>query len=230
MKNGKKKDRAKKKAEAPFNPAFAELRDLAREMKKSQPSTKAVLSTPQPANPASHREMSDEEMFAAEVADAKPMDPVPLPPSRPAQPRAFATEDDEVLAHLDALVAGECPFDFSESDEYIEGWVHDLDPRIIKKLRKGEYTVEANLDLHGRVKEEAKPLTREFIRSSRRQGLRCVRIVHGRGLHSKDRSPVLKEALKAWLSCGWIGSQVLAFTSAPPADGGAGAVYVLLRK
>jgi len=233
MTAGKRKGPKKRDKEGkPFNPAFAALRALAKEMKRATPppAPPPAEGKGDPRSPKSADRMSDEELFAAEVADVAPMEPVPLPPAHPRSPRPFSTEDDEVLAELDALVSGERPFEFSDSDEYIEGWVHALDPRVVRKLRKGDFTIEANLDLHGRTKEEAKPLTREFVREARRQGLRCVRIVHGRGLHSKDRSPILKEALKAWLSCGWIGSQVLAFSSAPPADGGAGAVYVLLRK
>ena len=233
MKDRKAKAKPKKKVERPFFAPFTGLEDLAKEMKKATPIpcplSPEVGKGDQSVRPGM-REMSDEEMFAAEVADVAPIDPAPLPTLKPPPLRAPASEDDEVRAHLDALVAGEAPFHFSDSDEYIEGWVRDLDHRILKKLRRGEFSVEEHLDLHRLVKEEAKPLVRAFVWECRKKGLRCVRIVHGRGLHSKDTTPVLKEALKVWLSQGGIGAQVLAFTSAPPADGGAGAVYVLLRK
>ena len=70
----------------------------------------------------------------------------------------------------------------------------------------------------------------DFLRRSRQGGKRCVLLVHGRGTHSKDQLPVLKEALRGWLPSHRLGRQVLAFATARPADGGAGALYVLLRR
>jgi DNA-nicking Smr family endonuclease len=77
---------------------------------------------------------------------------------------------------------------------------------------------------------EAKEALVRFVFDARSRGKRCVLIVHGRGLHSKDQIPVLKASLQTWLSHGKLAERVLAFTSARPHDGGAGAVYVLLRK
>ena len=212
----------------PFNAAFSGLLGLAKELKRT--GTERPVAPPPPPPTAPRREMSDEEMFLAEVADARPADPVPLPPRRPVAPPPYTTEDDEVVDHLDRLVAGEFPFEFTDSDEYVEGWVKDFPHRELKKLRAGDLAIEDHLDLHGRTRDEAKALVYTFIHENHLRGRRCVRIVHGRGLHSKDRSPVLKEALKAWLTRGWVAKQILAFTSALPRDGGAGAVYVLLRK
>ena len=90
--------------------------------------------------------------------------------------------------------------------------------------------VSAHLDLHGKTRTEARALVEQFIGTARTDGKRCVLIVHGRGLHSKDHIPVLKEALALWLTRGRISRSVLAFCTARPCDGGLGAVYVLLRK
>lgn len=145
------------------------------------------------------------------------------------EPRGL-DEDRAVQAYLRDLVDGVVPFDIADSDEYIEGAVQGLDRAVLRRLRRGEYSVQAHLDLHGMNREEARDAVARFVRSSLGRGLRCVLIVHGRGLHAKDQIPVLKEKLKAWLTRGAIGSAVLAFTTARPYDGGAGAVYVLLRR
>ena len=232
----KKKDGkpVKKREDAPFNPAFAELKRLADRLRKDDAARKPApppMGPPPPVPPPDPRSgMSDEELFRAEVADVSPAAPLPLPARPPVEPPPFTTDDDEVVDHLDRLVGGDSPFEFSDSDEYVEGWTRDFPHREMRKLRAGDLAIEDHLDLHGKTRDEAKELVKEFIRVSRLRGRRCVRIVHGRGLHSKDRSPVLKEALKAWLTRGWVAKQVLAFTSALPRDGGAGAVYVLLRK
>jgi len=95
---------------------------------------------------------------------------------------------------------------------------------------RGEFSVQGHLDLHGLTRAEAKAQVDSFLQEARRKGKRCVVLVHGRGLHSKDQMPVLKEALRTWLATARFGRHVLAFATARPQDGGAGAVYVLLRK
>jgi DNA-nicking Smr family endonuclease len=134
------------------------------------------------------------------------------------------------MAQLADLISGRADFDFNDSDEYIEGIAQGLDRRLLKKLRQGTFAVQAHLDLHGKTRIEAHPLVESFIVDSRHRGRRCVLIVHGRGLNSKDQIPILKENLKGWLARGRIAKSVLAFCSARPTDGGVGAVYVLLRK
>jgi DNA-nicking Smr family endonuclease len=141
-----------------------------------------------------------------------------------------ADEDEEAFSQLAELVAGTGPFDLADSDEYVEGSVTGLDRKILRRLRNGDYAVQAHVDLHGMTRAEAKSATMAFIETARRRGQRCVLIVHGRGLHSKDQIPVLKESLQLWLTKGRIAREVLAFTTARPHDGGAGAAYVLLRR
>jgi DNA-nicking Smr family endonuclease len=139
-------------------------------------------------------------------------------------------EDAEVLARLSELVAGDAPFDLADSDEFIEGSLASLDPRVVRKLRAGEVAVQGHLDLHGLTRDEARSALERYVLASRQAGKRCVLVVHGRGLHSKDQIPVLKTSVQLWLTRGRIARSVLAFTTARPHDGGAGAVYVLLRR
>jgi DNA-nicking Smr family endonuclease len=138
--------------------------------------------------------------------------------------------DLEALDELRALVAGDIPFDIADSDEFIEGRVSSVDAGTVRKLRRGEYAVQGHLDLHGLTRDEAKSTVEAFLRASRNGGKRCVLLVHGRGIHSKDQIPVLKEALRTWLATARFGRHVLAFATAQPVDGGAGAIYVLLRR
>ncbi len=99
--------------------------------------------------------------------------------------------------------------------------------RTMRKLQRGGYSVQAEIDLHGMTLEEAKPRLADFINYSASQGKLCVRVVHGKGLGSGDRGPVLKNAVNRWLRK-W--DCVLAYISTRQVDGGTGAVYVLLQR
>lgn len=148
---------------------------------------------------------------------------------RPAR-RARADDEAEAYAELADLVDGTGTFDVASTDEYVEGVAEGIDRSLVKNLRDGEYAIQAHIDLHGFVQTEARIQVEAFLDESRLRGLRCVLIVHGRGLHSKENVPVLKERVAVWLSRGRIARGVLAFVSARPTDGGTGAVYVLLRR
>lgn len=138
-------------------------------------------------------------------------------------------QDREVVSALEALVAGKSRFDITCTGEYLEGHVISLDPRVLKQLKSGELTIQAHLDLHGMVKDEARKSLNGFIQNSHAMGYRSLLIIHGRGLKS-DMGPVLKEGVVRWLTTGTLSHLVLAFCSARPCDGGTGAMYVLLKK
>ena len=101
-----------------------------------------------------------------------------------------------------------------------------IGPDVLRKLRRGKWSIQAALDLHGHRVEEAREETAQFLREAVKRGLRCVRIVHGKGLGSKDRVPVLRDKVRRWLV---QRDEVIAFCQARPAEGGAGALVVLLR-
>ena len=96
---------------------------------------------------------------------------------------------------------------------------------VTRKLRAGEWSIQRQLDLHGMRTEEAREALGSFIREAWKQGLRCVRVVHGKGLGSPGRQPVLKAKVQRWLI---QKNETLAFVQAKPAEGGAGALLVLL--
>lgn len=96
---------------------------------------------------------------------------------------------------------------------------------VLRRLRRGQFAIEAELDLHGLGRHAAHEALRDFIRSSMDRGMRCVRVVHGKGRGSGARGPILKHVVNHWLR---RLDEVVAFASARPVDGGTGAVYVLL--
>ncbi len=211
----------------PFNNPFERL--------KGAPNGPPPRSPPPPPPPAPPppREASEAELWEQATRGARRVERGPdtvAPPS----PRGATGEtrhpDLDAIDALRALISGDAPFDLSDSDEFIEGRVAGLDHGVVRKLRRGEFAVQGHVDLHGLTREEAKAEVDRFLRAARQAGKRCVLVVHGRGLHSRDQLPVLKEALRSWLGSARLGRHVLAFATARPVDGGAGALYVLLRR
>jgi DNA-nicking Smr family endonuclease len=101
-----------------------------------------------------------------------------------------------------------------------------VSPQTLRKLRRGHWAIQAVLDLHGHTVVEARAALADFLAACRRDGVRCLRIIHGKGLRSRNREPVLKGKIAVWLM---QRSDVLAFCQARRTEGGGGAVVVLLR-
>src|SRR5579859_6820959 len=162
----------------------------------------------------------DDHLLEEALRDVKPLGgarQVPPPAAAESGPaRAIVTEDAEVLAELSDLVAGQGEFDITETEEYVEGARVGLDPRLIVRLRRGEFAVEAYLDLHGITQPDSKVALQEFIRASVRKGHRTVLVVPGRGLGSPGGRPVLKHATVQCLSHGMLSGYVLGFVTARP--------------
>ncbi len=156
----------------------------------------------------------------------------PLPDKRrvllkkePPGPRPMQYQQDEKAVLIEAI-----------SDEFDVGTLLDVDdllsfrrpgigPEVTRKLRRGDWAIQRQLDLHGMRRDEAREQLSFFIREAYKQGIRCVRVVHGKGLGSPGKAPVLKSRVHSWLV---QKNEVLAFVQAKPADGGAGALVVLL--
>ncbi len=188
------------------------------------PSRKAPAPVPAP---------DDTKLLEEALRDVRPLSgPRHAPPAacEPGRTRAIVSEEAEVLAELSDLIAGQGEFDITETEEYVEGARAGLDPRLIVRLRRGEFALEAHLDLHGMTQVDSKPALTEFIMESVRKGRRTVLVVPGRGLGSPGGRPILKHAAVQWLSHGALSGYVLGFVTARPTDGGAGALYVLLRR
>ncbi|MFC5521097.1 Smr/MutS family protein [Polaromonas jejuensis] len=102
-----------------------------------------------------------------------------------------------------------------------------MGPDVVRKLRRGGWSIQGQLDLHGLRREAARESLAQFIRDALKMGWRCVRVVHGKGLGSPGKTPVLKGKVQSWLI---QKQEVLAFVQARPAEGGAGALVVLLAQ
>ncbi|HXJ36259.1 MAG TPA: Smr/MutS family protein [Candidatus Eisenbacteria bacterium] len=214
------------RADAPLNAPFRGLRQRLETHAPPPPTVKPAPKAPPPPDDAIlfSNAMQGVARLAAHERE-RIAGPAPA-----AEPRSVVTEEAEALATLSDLVNGDGTFDISETREYLEGHVLGLDPRVVRRLRRGDFAWQAHLDLHGMTAAVARDAVERFVVEGARAGLRCLLVVHGRGLNSKDQIPVLKERMKTWLARGRIGRHVLAFTSARAVDGGAGALYVLLRR
>jgi DNA-nicking Smr family endonuclease len=170
----------------------------------------------------------DATSFTALVGPVQPVKSrrrVPL--RRPAPPpRARFARADERAVLEESLAVGPGEVGLENGEELSYRRPH-VPLKVLKDLKRGRYSIQDELDLHGLTANEARLMLREFMDDVLRQGLRCVRIVHGKGLRSGPGGPVLKTRLNRWLPQ-W--SEVLAFTTAPPRDGGTGALYVLLSR
>jgi DNA-nicking Smr family endonuclease len=172
-------------------------------------------------------ELDDEELFRRAMAKVTPLServdrprsPRPGAGGRTLLPIDFLRE---ALAGMD----GDLPID---SGDYLEGGAQGWNRMLLKKLREGGFSVQAELDLHGLYQDEALERTERFLQECSRNHLTCVRIIHGKGKNSRNNVPVLKNKIGHWLSLKRMSRYVVAYTSARPVDGGEGAMYVLLR-
>lgn len=244
-------DRARAEAE---EKAAAAARDRARaeakQQKRSQVGARPTTAEParppaqsrtisSPARPSTQRRdvsagPDDDLLFRIAMEDVVPLSgksaTKTVTPGAPLPPPTVVSDEAEALAQLAELVATGEGLDLSDTDEYMEGLSQGVDRSLLEALRRGDFSVQGHVDLHGLGVEAARDELERFLFDSRRKGARCVVVVHGRGLHSKDREPVLKERVGVWLSRGKLSRIVLAFATARPVDGGAGALYVLLRR
>lgn len=143
------------------------------------------------------------------------------PPRPPARARFSRAARQDVL---DQSLHGPIPY---EAGEEIAFRRESLTERTFRRLRRGEFAIEAEIDLHGMRLSEARAELQTFLRECQLRGIACIRVIHGKGSRSGPEGPVIKPGVHHWLSR-W--DQVLAFVSAQPKHGGNGAVYVLLRR
>ena len=230
-KKKKKKKVANKSTKKPgvFNPAFNDPGVIKKKNSvESEDTEKKGL-------PEKKRPSDDTKYFLEAMSGVTPLSNagniVDRPPDISIRPSHPAPDDElETMAHLHDLVSGITDMDITFRDEFIEGSLPGFSPKLMQLLKKCEFPVQDYLDLHGFVKEEAESRIRDFLLQNHRLGLRCVLVVHGRGLNSENHIPVLKKLLPVWLNRGPVKKIVLAFSTARSYDGGTGAIYILLRR
>jgi DNA-nicking Smr family endonuclease len=171
---------------------------------------------------------AEKNVFRSAVQDAQPLKDsgrASLPQRKPI-PFPVQSVLDEKRALSESLSDEFGVEQMLETDDALSFRREGIGPDVLKKLRRGHWVTQDELDLHGHRVEQAREELTLFIKDSIKRGLRCVRVVHGKGLGSKDKQPVLKGKVRGWLV---QKEEVIAFVAARPAEGGGGALVVLLR-
>lgn len=173
------------------------------------------------------KQKSHHNLFRDATKDTRPIKQDRVKPYRQDRkpvPEKLLEDEQQVM---DNLLSDEYePADIETGEELLfQG--SGIQNTVMRKLRRGQYSIEAELDLHRKTSVQARELLSQFLANATLQGCRCVRIIHGKGLGSAGNVPVLKNKVNGWLR---QKDEVLAFSSAIPRDGGTGAVYVLLKR
>ena len=203
------------------------LQDL-KKVQKKLAEARALAQEIEAARLAAARQREAEANLFARAVGVVQRLPLPdqacLSPTPPA-PVAAQRKKDEQAVLRDALSDGFDASTLLDTDDALSFRRPGIGIDVTQKLRKGGWSIQREIDLHGLRSDEARLALAEFIRTAHRQGLRCLRVVHGKGLGSPGKTPVLKPKVHSWLI---QKNQVMAFVQAKPAEGGAGAWVVLL--
>lgn len=203
------------------------LQDLAAIRQQVNAAALAAAAAEEARREAERRAEAERNLFTHAVGNVKPI---------AAKPRVLITPQRPAARPLQQTLDDKAALSESMSDEFDVSTLLDVDDQlsfrrpgigtdVTRKLRKGEWAMQGQLDLHGLRSDEAREALGQFVRDSKRMGWRCVRVVHGKGLGSPGKEPVLKSKVQRWLV---QKNEVLAFVQAKPSDGGAGALVVLL--
>ncbi len=204
------------------------LADLKQVKKAIEAQAKADAERKAEAQRRARQATADRDLFLQAAGQVQPLavpakaalkteKPLPIPIQR---------QRDEEAALQEAISDAFDASTLLETDEHLSYRRPGIGPDVTRKLRRGDWAIQRQLDLHGLRTEDAREALGQFIREAQKQGLRCVRVVHGKGLGSPGKTPVLKGRVQSWLA---QKKEVLAFVQARPADGGAGALVVLLQ-
>lgn len=181
------------------------------------------------AEQAAERARAEADVFRSsvgQVSQLRERNHATLPSPRPAPIPVQTQRNDKAV--LEASLSDEYDVDMLlETDESLSFRRPGIGMDVVRKLRRGEWVPQDKVDLHGLRSDEAREALSEFLRRSVRNGVRCVRVIHGKGIGSPDKLPVLKGKVRSWLV---QKEEVIAFVQAREALGGAGALMVLLRQ
>lgn len=205
--------------------SLQDLQAIAGELAQARRDTEAARAKAQAERAKREAEVN---LFSRAAGPVKPLpskDKVQHPPELPQPVPVQRLRDEQAV--LQSSLSDE--FDITtllQVDETMSYRAAGIGHDVTRKLRQGHWSIQGEVDLHGLRREEAREALAAFLRRAVKQGWRCVRVVHGKGLGSPGKEPVLKAKVQGWLV---QKQEVLAFVQARPADGGAGALVVLLR-
>ncbi|MDR0934091.1 MAG: Smr/MutS family protein [Burkholderiaceae bacterium] len=204
---------------------FADLKPLHKALKKRQEAERLQEEALRRQERKTRREAN---LFRESMGDVTPLNfsnrVVPVTPKPPPIPRQRLADN---KAALRQSISDEFNVDtLLETDADLSYRKDGIGQDVVRKLRRGHWIIQDELDLHGQRRDEARELLGEFLRRCVFKGLRCVRVIHGKGLGSVNQEPVLKKLVHVWLV---QKEEVMAFVQAKAADGGSGALLVLLK-
>lgn len=209
-------------------PLAVSLQDLGGLKKALQVAARLAAEEAAAAHEKAERERRERHLFTLSVGHIEPLKKQavnPLPSPRP-PPTPRQRELDEASVLNEAISDDFDVESLLETDDTLSYRRDGIGPEVTRKLRRGVWAIQAQLDLHGLRRDEARDGMAEFLRESERRGLRCVRVIHGKGNGSPGREPVLKGKVRNWLV---QKEEVIAFVQARASEGGHGALVVLLR-
>ncbi len=190
---------------------------------------RAALAAREAARQAAQaRAQAEKNLFVLAAGSVKPLPhkPVALLKAEPPEPLPVQQRRDDEAVLRESLSDGFDTSTLLETDDALSFRRPGIGPDVARKLRKGEWSIQREIDLHGLRTDDARQALGSFIREAHKHGMRCVRVVHGKGLGSPGKTPVLKGKVHSWLI---QKNEVLAFVQARASEGGAGALVVLLQ-
>jgi DNA-nicking Smr family endonuclease len=173
------------------------------------------------------RDKAERNLFQRAVGQVQPLVPQPrvILTGEPTPPHAFQQKKDDVLVLKESLSDDFDVTTLLDTDDQLSYRRQGIGTDVTQKLRKGHWSLQGQIDLHGLRSDEAREALGQFIKESHKRGWRCIRVIHGKGLGSPGKAPVLKSKVQRWLV---QKNEVLAFVQAKASEGGAGALVVLL--
>lgn len=211
----------------PDSPVSANIRR--RVAVKNNPDARGAENAPEQTAPRAPLPASEDvRLFARAMDGVKPVTARGrdlAPPSKP-----LPSSGESGMPDMEDFFSGKLEFSLEYTDEFVQGYILGLDPAVFVKLKAGAYSLEGHVDLHGQNMEQAYGTLSTFIKHAYQSGKRHLLVITGRGKNSPGGTPVLRERVQAWFTRDPFKRVILAFCTARPGDGGAGAVYVLLRK
>jgi len=208
--------------------SLAELKQVKKAIAARQAEAERALAQEKAAARQRAHDLAHSNLFLAAIGKTQPLTSKARASLQPAPPPALPLQLalDEAAALQEAWSDEVDISNLLDTDAQLSYRRKGVGPDVPQNLRRGKWSIQRQIDLHGLRSDDARSALSEFIRNAQQQGIRCIRVVHGKGLGSPGKTPVLKDKVHRWLV---QKNDVIAFVQAPPAHGGAGALLVLLR-